>query len=132
MKFPFFQIKPKTQTLGTQGEGIAERYLRKKGFRILEKNYQNRTGRRLGEIDIIAERDGAIVFVEVKTREGSAGEVFPEDNLTAHKFQKLERIARFYLQEQQKLDTPYHFDAIAITIDPSKNTAHVRHFEYIF
>ena len=132
LNLPFLKKKPKVQTLGTKGECIAERYLRKKGFRVLEKNYQNRVGRRLGEIDIVAERDGAIVFVEVKTREGSVGAVFPEDNLTPHKFRKLERIARFYLQEHEQLDMPYHFDAFTITLDSAKNTAHVRHFEYIF
>lgn len=50
--------------LGTRGEDIAEKYLRKKGYRIVERNYRCR----LGEIDIIALDGRSLVFVEVKTR----------------------------------------------------------------
>lgn len=133
MNLPFLRKKrPERHMLGSHGERIAERYLQKKGFRILDRNYQNRIGYRLGEIDLVAERDGAIVFVEVKTREGAPKTTFPEDNLTRGKFKKLEKIAQVYLREQDRLDTPYHFDAIAITLETGKNTAHVKHFEYIF
>ena len=52
------------QYLGKFGESEAEHYLKKKRYKILEKNYRGR----LGEIDIIAEKKKEIIFVEVKTR----------------------------------------------------------------
>jgi putative endonuclease len=58
----------KNNNIGEVGEKAAKKFLKKKGFKIVELNYQNNKGRRLGEIDIIAKKDGEIVFVEVKTR----------------------------------------------------------------
>ena len=50
--------------LGGRGEKIAASFLRRQGYRIIEKNYRTR----LGEIDIVAREDEDLVFVEVKTR----------------------------------------------------------------
>ena len=49
---------------GDAGEKKARAYLKKHGYKILERNYKNP----FGEVDIIAEKDGAVVFAEVKTR----------------------------------------------------------------
>ena len=49
---------------GKEGEKAAVKFLKKKGYRIIEKNYRNKTG----EIDIVAEQDEVLVFVEVKSR----------------------------------------------------------------
>jgi len=54
--------------IGERGENEASRYLEREGYRILERNWRCRTG----EIDIIAVRDGILVFVEVKTRRNLA------------------------------------------------------------
>lgn len=54
--------------IGKAGEDAAERYLIKKHWRILARNYRVRGG----EIDIVAYRNGILVFVEVKTRTGDA------------------------------------------------------------
>ncbi|HXC61421.1 MAG TPA: YraN family protein, partial [Nitrospiria bacterium] len=51
---------------GIDGESLAAEFLRKKGYRILERNYRTQRG----EMDIIAEEGGALVFVEVKARRG--------------------------------------------------------------
>lgn len=58
-------MSSKKQKLGSQGEAIACEYLIKKQYKILAQNWHSR----LGEVDIIAQRNGNLVFVEVKTRQ---------------------------------------------------------------
>ena len=56
---------------GKEGEKAAVKFLKKQGYRIIEKNYRNKSG----EIDIVAEQDQVLVFVEVKSRaDGEYGE----------------------------------------------------------
>lgn len=59
------------EDLGKIGEGLASRIYERRGFSVLAKNFYNRRGRRIGEIDFVAVKGGHIRFVEVKTR--SAG-----------------------------------------------------------
>jgi len=54
------------KTLGDQGEAYAADYLRQNGYRILTRNYRTK----VGEIDLIADDHGTLVFIEVKTRRG--------------------------------------------------------------
>ncbi len=54
------------QDIGKAGEDVAATYLAAHGYRIRERNYANTRGLRLGEIDIVAEKEGEIIFVEVK------------------------------------------------------------------
>lgn len=58
----------KKQDLGAWGESLAAKVYEKDGYKILDKNFFNRFGKQLGEIDLIAFKPGLIVFVEVKTR----------------------------------------------------------------
>lgn len=133
MKVPSFSIffQDKQISIGKKGEQVAAAYLKKKGFKIIKMNYINPKGKQLGEIDIIAQKEEVIVFVEVKTRKGEVGKVFPEDNLTPGKFRKLEKIAANYLQSRHLQGTSYHFDAITVLFD-EKRTATIRHFEHVF
>lgn len=120
-------------SVGALGEELGCRYLRKKGYKIRETNYCNTTGRRLGEIDIIAERKKELVFVEVKTRLGGQGsDIIPEANITRTKLHKLERIALCYLREKRYESRPYHFDALAIIYDEDLKTAFIKHIDHIF
>ncbi len=117
--------------VGSIGEKLGCRYLRDKGYRILETNYCNTTGKRLGEIDIVAKKDGRIIFVEVKTRTVGVG-ALPEENIGRDKLRKLERIAACYLREKKVEDAPYAFDALSILYDPALGKADIRHLESIF
>jgi len=118
---------------GSLGEELGCRYLSQKGYKILETNYCNATGRRLGEIDIVAQKGKEIIFVEVKTRFGSEGSgIVPEANITPAKLHKLERIAAHYLREKRCEAVAYHFDALAILYDQSAKKASIRHLEHIF
>jgi len=94
---------------GPRGEEYAAEYLTAKGYAIAARNYRTR----YGEIDLIAERDGVLAFVEVKTRRtsawgGAAGAV------TAQKQHKLILAAQEYLQTHPG-DLLPRFDVVAIT-----------------
>ncbi|MEI8096545.1 MAG: YraN family protein [Candidatus Moraniibacteriota bacterium] len=118
---------------GSLGEELGCRYLREKGYKILETNYCNTFGKRLGEIDIVAKKGKEIVFVEVKTRLGREGDaIVPEMSITREKLHKLERIASHYLREKKCQSMPYHFDALAILYDESAKKASIRHLDHIF
>ena len=120
--------------LGSLGEKIAGQYLKKRGYRILARNFQNTKGRRLGEIDIIAEdkKEQEIVFVEVKTREyAKFKDTNPEENITASKLRKLAKIAHNYLQKKHWEDVDYRFDALAIWIDRQNKKAKIKHIPHL-
>ncbi|MCX6765414.1 MAG: YraN family protein [Candidatus Moranbacteria bacterium] len=131
MKLLFWK-KEKLNT-GQLGEKIAAEYLKNKGYKVLEKNFKNPLGRRLGEIDIIAKKNGEIVFVEVKTRELSAGDKsLPEENITKAKLHKLNKIALFYIKQENAWDKPYHFDALSVWIGENRKAFKISHLENIF
>jgi putative endonuclease len=95
--------------LGSQGETLVCDYLRRHGYEILETNYASR----YGEIDIIAREEGDICFIEVKTRsDDSLGD--PLEAITPAKRRKIERMAQWYLTEQNWEDVNARFDAVSV------------------
>jgi len=94
--------------LGSEGEDLAVRFLQKKGYRIVARNYRTP----VGEIDIIARDGDTIVFVEVKTRTDiSFG--YPFEAVNKRKRQKLKNLALLYLKRQGK-ESPVRFDVLSI------------------
>jgi putative endonuclease len=117
---------------GNKGEDLAVDFLEHAGFFILERNYKNKSGRALGEIDIVAQDGGELVFVEVKAREAKPGkQAFPEESITASKLRKLARIAEGYLREKRRETASYRFDAILIVFREGAESE-IRHFRSIF
>lgn len=102
---------------GEIGEDIATEYLKKKGYQILERNWRGDKTLRCPEIDIIAEKNNIIVFVEVKT---SSTEVFgePEYWITPRKQRRLAAGARAYLARYKQDKIECRFDAITIDRQP--------------
>lgn len=99
-----------TKKLGGLGEKIAKDFLVNKGFKILETNYATK----LGEIDIIAkDKNGVLVFIEVKTR---ITEKFglPREAVTVAKQRKIRLVAQEYLQKTDGFNKPARFDVIEI------------------
>ena len=120
------------RNFGDLGEEAAAKYLKGKDYTILDRNFQNNSGRRLGEIDIVArdEKENELVFVEVKTREMNRyGNTLPEENIARTKLLRLEKIAQAYIRLKNLDDLPYRFDAISVWLDPKKNTARIKHIE---
>jgi len=118
------------KSIGQLGEEAAAKYLENKGYEILDKNFQNNTGRRLGEIDIIAfdKKIDEIVFVEVKTRENEKyKETLPEENITYPKLRKLDKIANVYLRLKKLENRSYRFDAISVWLSQENNQIRIKH-----
>ena len=123
------------ESIGKLGEQIAANYLKNKGFEILEMNFKNTSGRRLGEIDIVAKDKGAgeLVFVEVKTRGYHRyKDTLPEENITPSKLRKLSRIASAYLNSRDLSEASYRFDAVSVWVDENANMAKIKHLKSIF
>jgi putative endonuclease len=95
--------------LGARGEELAVRYLKNRGYRILERNYRIK----LGEIDIIAEQGGDLVFIEVKTRSDS---LFgsPFDSVTVPKQRQLSKVALEYISKHGCHNRPARFDVVGV------------------
>jgi putative endonuclease len=119
-----------TKNIGNLGEEEAVSYLKNNGYKILDRNFQNNLGRRLGEIDIIAQdlKNKEIVFVEVKTREYEKyKDTLPEENITYSKLKKLNKIASAYLRLKNLSDEPYRFDAISVWISNETRETKIKH-----
>ncbi len=114
--------------LGRRGEEAAARYLELHGYDILERNWVCK----FGEADIIAQdpHDGAICFIEVKTRR-NIDKGIPEEAITKKKQDKYERIALSYLMEADWDELPVRFDAIGICATEA-NRALLRHHKACF
>lgn len=99
-------------TLGKVGEDLAVQELERRGYAVLARRYRTRHG----EIDIVADDHGTLVFVEVKARVdvvfGTAAEA-----VTPHKQRRLVRMAEQYLTAQRIVDRPCRFDVVAIMLD---------------
>ena len=111
------------KNLGDLGEKIAEKYLQEKGYKILDKNFRYS---RLGELDIIASKNNAITFFEVKTRKKTGPTTFlPEDNITRQKQKKLIKLAQIWLAKK-RIDADWQIDILAIEIfrDGSSDIRH--------
>lgn len=110
---------------GKYGEEKAEEFLRKRGYRILERNYK----KPWGELDIIAQYDNTIVFTEVKTqRKQNKYFVKPEENITPFKQKQLIKSAKAYLAFKKWLDKNWQIDVVAVELD-ERGTCDIRHIE---
>ena len=115
-----------TKVTGDRGEELAAEFLKKKGYLVKSRNY--RAGR-LGEIDIVAEKENTLVFVEVKTqRRGGFGS--PEGWVNKRKQKRLGNVALHYLQENEIDGMDCRFDVVTLNMSPRKPVIH--HIENAF
>lgn len=119
-----FFIMAKRSEVGAWGEAIAAKRLAEQGYAVLARNW--RKGH--GELDIIAERAGVIVFVEVRTRRSDAFGT-PEESITPRKRSKLIETAQAYLDENMLLDAQWQIDMIAIDLDKHNALLRYEHYE---
>lgn len=110
--------------LGVKGEEIAINFLLGKQYKILQQRYRCPDG----EIDIVAEKDSILVFVEVKCRT-SRKFGLPEEAVTPKKRDKLRKTVDYYLHEKNVRDSICRIDLIAIEIPQFGATPIIRHHE---
>ncbi len=129
-------FKLNKNSVGYDGERVAEKFLKKLGYKILERNWCNKKGKRIGEIDIVAQdkKDDAIVFVEVKSRKITKDEidVLPEEQITQSKLNKLNRIAEVYIKENELWDANWRIDAISVLFVDGEKKPQIKHIESVF
>ena len=110
--------------LGRWGEERAERFLVRRGWTVLARNY--RFGRR--EVDLVVRRDALVAFVEVKTRAGR-GWGTPQEAITALKRREIEAVAVHFLARHGLGEVEVRFDAVAITVVPGADVVGIEHLE---
>jgi len=117
--------RPRRKPLWVRGEDAAARFLRRAGYRILERNV--RLGR--NEVDIIARDGDTTVFVEVRTR-ATEDDVPPEDSVGLVKQSHLRQAARHYLLQHGR-EHYYRFDVVAVLM-PEGGKPAITHYPDAF
>jgi len=129
-------MQRENQILGSEGERIAENFLKNKGYRILSRNWKCQ----LGELDIVAQKfkgrifkkTEALVFVEVKTIDMADAQFVgqAEQNVNYFKQKHLIKSAECYLKFNKiSPEIPWQIDVIAIEFNRSTNQHKIRHLE---
>ncbi|MCM8829873.1 MAG: YraN family protein [Candidatus Omnitrophica bacterium] len=98
-----------TRSKGKTGEELAVRFLRKRGYRIVCRNFKTKSG----EIDIIAKDGQCIVFVEVKLRE-SISSGYPSESVGKTKISHIQKASLLYLSKHNLSNIPYRFEVVSI------------------
>lgn len=115
--------------LGKLGEDLACKYLRKKGYKIIERNYW----KPWGELDIVAvSPEKLLVIFEVKTVAGNPPFISGEDQMSKAKLKKLRRTAELYANgpgAKRVGRRGWRIDLVAVTME--ENRAAVKHYENI-
>jgi putative endonuclease len=120
-------VSDKRLRLGQFGEMVAAAHLESKGYRILARNFRCREG----EVDIIAQSDGCLVFVEVRTRRGDAlGEAV--ESLTPLKGARIYAVADAYCEANSIDSDDRRIDVVAVDLTPRGRLLRLEHIENAF
>ena len=104
-----------TRARGAFYEEEAVKFLKKKKYKIIERNFYSRQG----EIDIVAKQENVLVFIEVKAREKSTG-LNPFEAVDEYKKKKIISAAKKYLLQKNMFNTYIRFDVAGITVENGK------------
>ncbi|MCJ7792885.1 MAG: YraN family protein [Candidatus Marinimicrobia bacterium] len=111
----------KRKALGKKSERLAQKYLRKKQYKILATNFHSP----VGEIDIIAQEGDVLVFVEVKSRRS---EKFgsPEEAMTARKIERIIKTGEFFKLVHPEIPEAMRIDLVAINLTSTGRVKEIR------
>lgn len=119
-----------SKKIGKVGEKIAEEYLKKKGYEILDRNYVFKIPGDLqrGEIDIVTKKGKTICFVEVKTLNEPKFNITPEAKINFSKKKRIIATAESWLIKKKiPLDYPWQIDVVSVVLE--KGEKKIFHFE---
>ncbi|MEK7582397.1 MAG: YraN family protein [Patescibacteria group bacterium] len=117
-----------TAALGRWAEQEAVKFLSARGYDVIKSNYR----KPWGEIDIIASKDGVLIFVEVKASQHNATGFEPELRADWRKQKKIIRTARTYLAERKLPDAQeWQIDIISVMLNRQTLSAKITHFKNI-
>lgn len=116
--------KTHNQKIGQFGQKIAIRFLKSKGYQIIAENIYFCEG----EIDILAEKENILKFIEVKTRT-SLKFGYPEEGVTDEKIEHLESAMERYVVENN-IQQEFQLEIVAIILDLKNKVARVKLLEY--
>jgi putative endonuclease len=111
--------------IGNLGESLAVEFLKKKKYKILERNFYTP----LGEIDVVAKQKKQLIFVEVKMNQKNEFGL-PEERFDYHKKRKLLKAVRAYLLEHKIKDDNWRIDLVAINA-ANPVSPEIRHYSGI-
>ena len=120
-----------TQKTGEIGENVAVKFLMKHNFSILDRNYT----KKWGEIDIVAEKDKKIYFIEVKSvsrfdldnvSQETLDQYNPEDNMHPWKLKRLSRVIQTYILQKNLDDREWQVDLLVVFLDIKNKKAKIK------
>lgn len=112
---------PATRDLGILGEDLAVNFLKKNGYKTLQRNFRSK----FGEIDIVAQDKDTLVFVEVKTR-WSEKFGLPEEAITSWKIKRMTRACQYYKLLHPQSPDLMRLDAVCIDLSPAGRVEEIR------
>lgn len=115
----------KRRRFGNACEVVAARHLEGQGYKILAHQFRTR----YGEIDLVAEKNNELVFVEVKARR-NLNFGYPEEAVGKRKFQRMSLAANAFMEKNQLTEQAFRFDLVSI-IWPNRCQPEVEHFEAV-
>lgn len=113
------------QVIGKYGEDLAASFLKDRGYSVIERNWRCS----IGEIDLIARHKNFLVFVEVKTRNGS-GFGHPFEAITAKKVLRMRRLSAKWVADHNLQELNLRLDAIAVLISGGKVS--IEHLKQVY
>ena len=121
--------------IGRRGERLAAGKLESEGYRVIDRNFRTREG----ELDLVAARDGLLVFCEVKTlvARSASSVLAPLESVRAGKRSQVRRMARLWIAQRPRAlavrgRPSVRFDAIGVVLSPGGELLRIDHVEAAF
>ena len=113
---------------GNWAENHVAQYLQSKGYEVIENNYR----KPWGEVDIVAKKEGILIFVEVKASKDDITGFEPENRVSPEKLRRLMRAIQTYLASKKySPEQNWQIDIVALTLNQDRGVAKIKHFKNI-
>ena len=117
-----------TSDFGFWAENYVAQYLETKKYNILDRNYR----KKWGELDIVAQKSGILIFVEVKANKSTVEGFEPEKRVNPEKLRRMNRAIQTYLASKKySPEQDWQIDIISLTLDRERGVVKIKHFKNI-